>query len=77
MTGGATFEANMEQGNKGRIGTREDSRKEKRATFAEVFGSIKFNRKASSSTDGHWPQPGFAVNRTLHAGIAASDDDYK
>ena len=56
----------MEQG--------KNSRKERRATFSEVFRSIKFSGKRSRSADGQWPEPGFAVNRSVHVGVAALDD---
>ena len=49
-------------------------RENNRATFVEVFGSIKFDRKQSSNASAQWPQPGFAVNKTTHQGEAAPDD---
>ena len=57
----------MEQGNNG-------ARGKKRATFAEVIGSIRFNRGRSTRAEAHWPEPGFAVNQSQHNGIAAPDD---
>ena len=57
----------MEQGNNG-------ARREKRATFAEVIGSIRFDQDQSANAEAHWPEPGFAVNQSQHNGIAAPDD---
>lgn len=45
-----------------------------KATFVEVFGSIKFNSEKVGKPVGRWPQPGFAVNKSVHAGDAASED---
>jgi hypothetical protein len=56
----------MEQGN--------NRRNENRATFAEVFGSIRFAANRSANAEAHWPEPGFADNRSQHAGVAAPDD---
>ena len=56
----------MEQGNKGR--------NQERATFAEVFASIKFSGHRSANADAHWPEPGFADNSDQHVGVAALDD---
>jgi len=51
-------------------------RDNKRATFAEVFSSIKFGRKSETGTKQHWPEPGFAANTSTHLG-EADLDDYK
>jgi hypothetical protein len=56
----------MEQGN--------NNRKEQRATFAEVFDSIKFSGQVSANASAHWPEPGFADNCSQHVGVAALDD---
>lgn len=56
----------MEQGN--------NRRGESRATFAEVFSSIKFSGNRSANADARWPEPGFADNCSQHSGVAALDD---
>jgi hypothetical protein len=48
--------------------------KANRATFVEVFGSIKFDEKREKPTTGHWPNTGFAVNKSTHNGTATSED---
>ena len=45
-----------------------------KATFVEVFGSIKFGSGKDGKAVKRWPQPGFAVNKSTHNGDAASDD---
>ena len=44
------------------------SRSNNKATFAEVFGSIKFNDKQSSAPAYPWPETGFAANKSTHNG---------
>ena len=51
-----------------------NNRDSNRATFVEVFDSIKFKRKTIERPNGHWPPLGFAVNQSSHDGEAASDD---
>ena len=51
-----------------------EHRENNKASFVEVLGSIKFDRKSSSAPAGQWPQPGFAVSKTTHHGEAAPDD---
>ena len=57
---------NNEQGN--------DQNRSARASFVEVFRSIKFSGQRSANTAGQWPEPGFADNRSQHVGVAALDD---
>ena len=45
-----------------------------RATFVEVFGSIKFDSGKAGESVKRWPQPGVAVTKSTHIGDAASDD---
>ncbi len=45
-----------------------------KATFAEVFGSIKFSGKASAAPARPWPETGFAVNKSTHLGEALRDE---
>lgn len=45
-----------------------------KATFAEVFGSIKFSKRASNSPAHPWPQTGFAVSKSTHAGQSFADE---
>jgi len=45
-----------------------------RATFAEVFASIRFEHKPSANDQQKSSTPGFATNRSLHNGVAAPDD---
>ena len=56
----------MEQGN--------NRRNENRATFAEVFASIKFSGQRSANAEAIWPEPGFADSSDQHVGVAALDD---
>jgi hypothetical protein len=67
MTNGET--AHEEQGRNPAGGTR--------ATFVEVFRSIKFSTRRSSGGDegeSRRHETGFAENHSRHAGVAASDD---
>jgi hypothetical protein len=45
-----------------------------KATFAEVFGSIKFSSKNSNSPAYPWPETGFAVNKSTHVGDSFADE---
>jgi len=48
--------------------------KQQRATFAEVFGSIKFAGKHTPVSAHPWPTPGFAVNKSTHTSENLSED---
>ena len=52
-----------------------NSRTENRATFAEVFNSIKFPSKRRAIPARPWPQPGFAVNKSTYATEAVADEE--
>jgi hypothetical protein len=45
-----------------------------KATFVEVFGSIKFSRKPTAQPSVPWPRTGFAVNKSTHVGEAYLED---
>jgi hypothetical protein len=45
-----------------------------KATFAEVFGSMKFGSKRSDAPARPWPAPGFAVSKSTHNGEIRPDD---
>ena len=45
-----------------------------KATFAEVFGSIKFSGKSSNAPAYPWPETGFAVNKSTHVGDSFADE---
>jgi len=45
-----------------------------KATFAEVFGSIKFSSKGSTAPAYPWPETGFAVNKSTHTGDSFADE---
>ena len=45
-----------------------------KATFAEVFGSIKFSSKRSNAPAYPWPETGFAVNKSTHVGDSFADE---
>ena len=45
-----------------------------RASFVEVFRSIKFSSKRSANGASQWPEPGFVDNHSQHVGVAALDD---
>ena len=45
-----------------------------RATFAEVFSSIKFSRKPSVAPAHPWPATGFAVNKSNRYSTGATDE---
>lgn len=45
-----------------------------KATFAEVFGSIKFSGKGSNAPAPSWPETGFAVNKSTHMGDSFADE---
>jgi hypothetical protein len=51
-----------------------NSRTHSKATFAEVFGSLKFSGKRSAAPARPWPQTGFAVNKSTHAGESMRDE---
>ncbi len=51
-----------------------EHRNTNRATFAEVFGSIKFPGKQSAAPARPWPSRSFAVNKSVHVGEAILDD---
>lgn len=48
--------------------------KQQRATFAEVFGSIKFAGKRNAVHTRPWPAPGFAVSKSTHNGEDRAED---
>jgi hypothetical protein len=53
----------------------DSNRDRNRATFVEVFGSIKFSGNSAANNGRHqWPEPGFAVNESTRLGEAAPDD---
>ena len=45
-----------------------------KATFVEVFGSIKFTGKQVERSSRPWPRTGFAVNKSTHVGEAQLED---
>ena len=45
-----------------------------KATFAEVFGSIKFSSKSESTPATPWPEAGFAENKSTHLGEAYTEE---
>ena len=49
-------------------------RNSNKATFVEVFGSIKFSGKQSAAPSRDWPATGFAVNKSTHVGEGLLDD---
>jgi hypothetical protein len=51
-----------------------NTRTNSKATFAEVFGSIKFHGKRSATPSRPWPRTGFAVNKSTHAGESLRDE---
>jgi hypothetical protein len=51
------------------------SQLENRATFAEVFNSIKFRSSEQSAPKRPWPAPGFAVNKSTYGNEALADDN--
>jgi hypothetical protein len=50
------------------------SRVDNRATFAEVFNSIKFRSSRQPAPARPWPAPGFAVNKSTYGTEALADD---
>jgi hypothetical protein len=52
-----------------------DYRSNNKATFAQVFGSIKFSGKASAAPARPWPETGFAVNKSTHLGESQREDN--
>jgi hypothetical protein len=52
-----------------------NSRVDNRATFVEVFNSIKFSGKRRAATAHPWPTPGFAVNKSTHTSANVTDDE--
>ncbi len=52
-----------------------NSRTSGKATFAEVFGSIKFSGKSESAAPAcPWPEGGFAENKSTHLGEAFAEE---
>jgi hypothetical protein len=51
-----------------------NSRTNGKATFAEVFGSIKFSGKSELAPARPWPETGFAVNKSTHVGEAFAEE---
>ena len=51
------------------------SRTDNRATFAQVFNSIKFPSKRRAAPSRPWPEPGFAVNKSTYTTEALADDE--
>ena len=51
-----------------------DSRSNNKATFAEVFGSIKFSGKRSAAPCRPWPEKGFAVSKSTYTGETLRDE---
>ena len=51
-----------------------NTRSNGKATFAEVFGSIKFSGKPESTPVRPWPATGFAVNKSTHLGEALNEE---
>ena len=51
-----------------------NSRANGKATFVEVFGSIKFSGKRSAIHSRPWPRTGFAVSKSTHVGEANLED---
>jgi hypothetical protein len=45
-----------------------NSLRKQKATFAEVFGSIKSTGKQAPAPAYPWPETGFAANKTTHIG---------
>ncbi len=45
-----------------------------KATFLEVFGSIKFSGKSSIAPAYPWPETGFAVNKSTLVGDSFADE---
>ena len=45
-----------------------------KATFVEVFGSIKFSGKPTPRPSRPWPRTGFAVNKSTHVGEAQLEE---
>jgi hypothetical protein len=45
-----------------------------KATFVEVFSSIKFPGKRNLQPSRPWPRTGFAVNKSTHVGEALTED---
>ena len=45
-----------------------------KATFVEVFGSMKFSGKPNLRPSRPWPRTGFAVNKSTHVGEAILED---
>lgn len=43
-------------------------RSKDKATFAEVFSSVKFAGKQATIPAYPWPETGFAVNKSTHTG---------
>jgi hypothetical protein len=52
-----------------------NSRTNGKATFAEVFGSIKFSGKTESTPAHPWPEAGFAQNKSTHLGQTSAEED--
>ena len=54
-----------------------NSRTTHKATFVEVFGSIKFSGKPSVANSHPWPSTGFAINKSTYVGEAQHLEDGK
>ena len=54
-----------------------NSRATNKATFVEVFGSIKFSGKPSVANSRPWPSIGFAVNKSTYVGEGQRLEDGK
>jgi hypothetical protein len=50
------------------------TRAQHKATFAEVFGSIKFAGKSPALQSRPWPSRGFAVSKSTHMGETPPED---
>ena len=51
-----------------------NTRANSKATFVEVFGSIKFSGRPTARHSRPWPRIGFAVNKSMHVGEAQLED---
>lgn len=51
--------------------------KQEKATFAEVFGSMKFRGESTRAHSHPWPTPGFASGKSSHGATNSRGDDHK
>ena len=51
-----------------------NTRSNGKATFVEVFGSIRFQGKPVARSNRPWPRTGFAVNKSTHVGESHVED---